>query len=227
MANFYETEWEEPELDTLPSLAHHLVYRLNGCDDRIVRLTLQEVYRDFCRRSCCLRVRRHFDFEPDGNYLVTPMFGGEVERIVAVYDGCLLLREGRDYTVSGNILHLRRGRHNVPPPNPPPEERPHGLTPESLGYGRLPFDFSISWIEMPSLASEKVPRWLLKKHGDTICAGVMARLTAMSNRPWSDPQMAAIESNRYEAALNAECQKLYAVGDSGNLGNVFDTSDLI
>ena len=222
MANFYETEWESPELDTLPSLAQHLVYRLNGCDDRIVRITLQEVYRDFCRRSCCLRVRRHFDFEPDGNYFVSPMFGGELERITGVYDGCWLLREGRDYTVNGNFVHLRRSLHNTPPP---PEDHPDVPPPPPEKHPR--FALSISWIEMPSLSSEKAPKWLLKKHGDTICAGVMARLLAMSNRQWSDPQMAAIESNRYEAALNAECQKLYAVGDSGNMGNVFDTSDLI
>lgn len=220
MANFYETEWESPELDTLPSLAQHLVYRLNGCDDTLVRITLQEVYRDFCRRSCCLRVRRHFERCLDSDYFVAPMFGGEVERIIAAYDGCMILREGRDYIVQGNVVKFIRSLHNPPPAEPPANPSP---SPD----GRTVFGLSISWIEIPSLSSEKIPLWLLKKHGDTICSGVLSRLMAMSNKPWSDPQMAVIESNRYEAALNAECQKLYAVGDSGNLGNAFDTSDLI
>lgn len=210
MANFFETDWEEPELDTLASLAQHLVYRLPECDDTVVRLTLREVYRDFCRRSCCLRVRRRFEWMPHGEYFVAPMFGGEVMRITEVCDGRHRLREGRDYTASGNRVKLNRCLWHV---------HAHRVCP--------PLRLTIAWTEMPSLSSEKIPKWLLKKHGDTMCSGALARLLAMTNRAWSDPQMAAVESNRYEAAVNEECMGLYAVGDSGNMGSVFDASDMI
>ena len=207
MANSFETDWEEPELDTLAGLAQHLVYRLPECDDSFVRLTLREVFRDFCRRSCCLRVRRRFEHDPHGEYFVSPMFGGRVLQVTDVRDGLRLLREGRDYVVDGNRVRLTGCRPNV--------------------VVDSPWRLSVAWIEIPSLSSEKIPRWLIEKHGDSICAGVLARLYAMTNRKWSDPQMAVVESNRYEAAVNEECQRLYAIGDSGNLGTVFDTRDLI
>ena len=45
MANSFDTELETPELESLSSLAQHLVYRLPECDDATIRLTLREVYR--------------------------------------------------------------------------------------------------------------------------------------------------------------------------------------
>jgi hypothetical protein len=169
-------ELETPELETLSSLAQHLVYRLPECDGTTIRLTLREVYRDFCRRSCCLRVRRRFcGCAPRA---IPPMFGGVVYK--------------------------------------------------TTGTRRLSGGFvEVEWIEIPPLSSEEAPRWLIDKYGDALCSGVLARLMAQANKPWSDPQMAVIESQRYEAAINEECMNLYAESPSGALGTVFDTSDMI
>ena len=226
MANSFETDWEKPELETLASLAQHLVYRLPECDDAVVRLTLREVYRDFCRRSCCLRVRRRFEHAVHGDYIVPTMFGGEVYRVTEVCEGVRPLREGRDYTVNGNVVHLHR-RHPLVVAYPPPP--PYAAMPyqPELRHGRIACFVSISWIELPALSTENAPRWLVERHGDSLCAGALARLMMQANKPWSDPQMAMVEGNRYEAAVNEECQRLYAASDSGAQGSLFDTSDLI
>ena len=212
MANPFEIEWEKPELDTLASLAQHLVFRLPECDDRMIRLTLRDAYRDFCRRSCCLRVRRLFEFDPCGEYVLPTLFEKRVYRVTEVCDGSHRLDEGRDYSVAGGVVRIFRGfretRHDDPAEKPP----------------RGPV---IAWIEIPALSSERIPRWLVERHGDSICSGALARLMAMTNRPWSDPQMAVIEGQRFEAAVNEECQRLYAVGDSGAQGRVFDTRDIV
>jgi len=82
---------------------------------------------------------------------------------------------------------------------------------------------------MPAMSSEKAPRWLIERHGDAICSGVLARLYAMANRPWSDPQAAATESARYESFISEECQSLYSGSScgSGAQGSLFDASDMI
>ena len=85
----------------------------------------------------------------------------------------------------------------------------------------------ISWIEIPSLSSEDAPKWLINEYGDALCSGVLGRLYSMTNKAWSDPQMAVIEGQRYEAVVNQVCAQLYSVDGSGKLGSVYDTSDLI
>lgn len=200
MANPFETDFDKPELDSLSSLAQHLVYRFPYGDDDTLRLALREVYRDFCRRSCCLRVRRRFPANPDGRYAVPSVFG-ELYRITEVSSDGRLLREGREYSIHGNLVQTSRCDGCV----------------------------TIAWIEMPSLSSESAPRCIIERHGDAICSGVLARLYAQANRPWSDPQTAAMEAARYENFINEECQSLYsgASAGSGSQGSLFDASDMI
>ena len=53
---------------------------------------------------------------------------------------------------------------------------------------------------MPSLESEHAPNGFVAAHGEAICSGVLARLCSMTGRPWSDPQVAALERVSYENA---------------------------
>ena len=214
MANSFETELEAPEYETLASLAQNLVYRLPGCDDTTIRLTLREVYLDFCRRSCCLRVRRLFPASPNGRYPVFASRGGTVRNVTEVCLRGRLLREGRDWRMDGNgavFVDPRLVRANDEPPR----------------CGRKCEPVEIAWIEVPALGSEEVPRGFIGRYGEAMCAGVMARLLGIANKAWSDPQMAAVEGSRYEAMVNEERQKLYSPSGSGAMGDVFDTSSLI
>lgn len=197
MINSFDTELETPELESLSSLAQHLVYRLPGCDDEMIRLTLREVYRDFCRRSCCLRVRRWFN---DNICRLPVVYGGTILSVSEVRDGSHILRPSREYYYSGGMVEIPKLRDGC---------------------------VEISWIEIPSLSSEDAPKWLINEYGDALCSGVLGRLYSMTNKAWSDPQMAVIEGQRYEAVVNQVCAQLYSVDGSGKLGSVYDTSDLI
>jgi hypothetical protein len=197
MENSFNTELETPELESLSSLAQHLVYRLPGCDDEMIRLTLREVYRDFCRRACCLRVRRRFS-EPICRIPI--VYGGTILQVTEVRDGSHILHSPYEYRYNGEIISIPRLRDGC---------------------------VEVSWIEIPSLSSENAPKWLIDKYGDALCSGVLGRLYSMSGKAWSDPQMAVIEGQRYEAVVNQVCAQLYSVDGSGKLGSVYDTSDLI
>lgn len=197
MENSFNAELETPELESLSSLAQHLVYRLPGCDDEVIRLTLREVYRDFCRRSCCLRVRRRFT-EPV--CCLPIVYGGTILNITEVRDGSHILRSTLEYYYDGRVVTIPRLRDGC---------------------------VEISWIEVPGLSSEDAPKWLIDKYGDALCSGVLGRLYSMSGKAWSDPQMAVIEGQRYEAVVNQVCAQLYSIDGSGKLGSVYDTSDLI
>ena len=197
MKNSFNTELETPELESLSSLAQHLVYRLPGCDDEMVRLTLREVYRDFCRRSCCLRVRRRFN---DNICRLPVVYGGTILNVTEVRDGSHILRSSREYCYRGGMVEIPRLRDGC---------------------------VEVLWIEIPSLSSENAPKWLIDKYGDALCSGVLGRLYSMTGKAWSDPQMAVIEGQRYEAVVNQVCAQLYSVDGSGKLGSVYDTSDLI
>lgn len=197
MANSFDIEMETPELETLSSLAQHLVYRLPECGDTTIRLTLREAYRDFCRRSCCLRVRRRFCGQ---HFHIPVVFGGSVLKVTEVSCGSRRLRPSYDYNCVGCDISVPRFRNE---------------------------EVTVSWVEVPPLSCEEAPKWVIEKYGDALCSGVLARLCSQINRPWGDPQMAVVESQRYEAAVNEVCQSLYENSSCGALGTVFDTSDMI
>ena len=218
MANSFETELERPECETLASLAQNLVYRLPGCDDNTIRLALREVYADFCRRSCCLRVRRHFPVERDGVYMLPVAFGGTVRNVTEVLLRGRPLREGHEWQANDRAVFVD-SRVTCTELDPCLHGDRHAR----------PDIVEIAWIELPAFGSEKISRDVLARHGEALCSGVLARLLAQTQKPWSDPQLAPVEATRYEAAVNEECQRLYATSPhgSGSLGNAIDTSSLI
>jgi len=185
MASSFDEETETPEMETLASLAENLVYRLPGCADLMIRKTIQEVYRDFCRRSCCLQGRRHFTIsydEPD--IVVGPMFGGLIDCIAEITYNRRKLGK-RDYVVTGSRISFR-----------------DGLIPyDGCDESQLP-KIDVLTIEIPKIGSERVPCWFLQKHGEDICAGVLARLQRMTGKAWSDATEAQMNNIVYENAVN-------------------------
>lgn len=213
MANTFDSEVETPDLETLAGLAENLVYRLPGCSDLMVRKAIQAVYRDFCRRSCCLRVRRQFRQEPDRcEYPACSVYGGMVDQIVEVSIGRRVLRDGHDYCVRGPVVVLNR-KLNVR--NDVPEESRPVIT--------------ITHVEIPDIGQESAPKWFIMKYGDAICSGAISRLMSMTGRPWSDLSQAQQEMIAYENFVNEARVRYYAGSDSGdgNTGPAFDTSDLV
>lgn len=198
MSNSFETQRETPEFETLASLAENVIYRVPGCSDEMVRKTLQDVYRDFCRRSCCLNGRRHFTItNQDAFVIVAPMYGGVIDCVTEVRCDRRILDRFAYRSHDGRVE----------------------LSPNVIPRESETRELSVMFIEMPKVNSEQVPSWFVQRHGDAVVSGTMARLTAMLNRAWSDKQQAEDERIRYENAVNEERVRYYAQRESGDVGS--------
>lgn len=185
MASYFDNVTETPEFGTLAKLAENLVYRLPGCSDLMILKTLREVYRDFVRRSCCLRTTRRILLEEGVRmYPVEPVYGQEVDTIVDVRLDSPRRRAIEFEAVDGDAPCIVIPERFVP----------NGGEDEYI---------LVTVDELPSLESDKAPKWFIQKHGHSVCDGVMARLAIMANKPWSDPQAAQQYRLSYENAVGA------------------------
>lgn len=176
--SFHEP-WVAPEMDSIAALAENVVYRLPNVADVMVRKTLQVVYGDFARLSCCFVSWRDIDSE-DGetDYAVAPMFPGMNVSAVSevLLDGRKLVN-GRDYRIfnAGNTPFVQ-------------------LRAETSDDQVI----SVRAVELPKYNSEKAPKWFIEKYGEAIVAGSLVKLYGMSGRRWSDADMARQEMIRWE-----------------------------
>lgn len=219
MANPFQQEQEAPELEMLSELAENLVYRLPRCEEVMVRKTIQEVFREFCRETKCLTADRMVEVEPGRlDYPLPPMFGGVVSGVRAVAVGVQRLKAGIDYATHGArplVLHLS-------PRWVPPRDAP-AVPPQEAHIHMGPPLVRVLQEEIPSLNSERVPRGFIDLHGEAICSGVLARLCAMSGRSWSDPQVAALERANYENAKSETRMRI----ETPPGGRFIDTSHVL
>lgn len=216
MANSFQQEQESPELEMISELAENLVLRLPRCEDVMIRKTIQDVFRDFCRETKCLTGERLVEIEPGcAEYPLFSMFGGVVTDVRTVAIGPQRLKRGLDYTAKGVrpvVLVLNPRWVGDPPPPPPPGgmvlpvptpgETPP--VPPAEAHVHAPRVLRIVQEEMPSMNSEKAPHGFIERHGEAICSGVMFRLCSMSGRSWSDVNVAALERINYENAKSEE-----------------------
>ncbi|MGN0845628.1 MAG: hypothetical protein ACI4QT_10480 [Kiritimatiellia bacterium] len=217
MANSFQQEQESPELEMISELAENLVLRLPRCEDVMIRKTIQDVFREFCRETKCLTSERSLDIEPGCHeYPLFSAFGGIVTDVRAVAIGCQRLIHGRDYSLRGTnpmVLVLSARWVGKPPPSPhtngmvipvpTPGETPAVPLAEEHIHA-APRVLRVLQEEVPSMNSEKAPRGFIEKYGEAICSGVMFRLCSMSGRSWSDANIAALERINYENAKSEE-----------------------
>lgn len=184
MASSFDEERPAPEYDRLAKLAANVVLRLPSCPDELVRRALQDVYRDFCRRSCCLSGVFRAEVSGCGVVPVPPTVGGVVDCVSgASLDGRALVR-GRDYAVrDGHPPAVELARRLVPAP------------------GERPAELEVRTVEVPSLSSEDVPFGFCDRYGEWLCDGALARLQSMGARPWTDEGSASLALARYEAGV--------------------------
>ncbi len=218
MANSFQQEQETPELEMLSELAENLVYRLPRCEEVMIRKTIQEVFREFCRETKCLTAERMIELElGQRRYPLTAVFGGVVTGVRTVTIGCRRLRPGFDYMTQGaNPLVLSLWSYWV-------RKEPCRVPPAEAHIHMKPDFVRVLQEEVPSLNSERVPRGFIGLYGEAICSGVMARLCAMSGRSWSDPQIAALERANYENAKSETRMKV----ETPFGGRFIDTSQVL
>lgn len=212
MADSFGKEREAIELETLSSLAANLVYRLPGCPDMVVRKTLEDVYRDFCRRSCCLRGRWRFDLkEGERRYPLFSDIAGVIDSVTSVRSGRFVLSEPYDYRADlRGIPEIVMSERTVPS-----EGRPR--------FGHCEAEFVV----VPRIGSENAPKWLLDRYGDSMVSGVLARLMSMSGKPWTDTAQAPAEGMRYENGIGEARMEYHSGNGASRFDNVIDTGDLI
>lgn len=236
--NSFETEWERPEFDSVPSLAENLVYLFRDCDDILVRKTLQATYRDFCKRSAALRTWRKFLPEPGrAHYPIAPVLSSEIDCVtnvcrtshIPVCHTPLPLRgwrvegdppvlylgrsfEAHDFVPSPNVAYVQ-DRANVGslPVEGNPDRPPH----------HDPFAVWVEAVEVPHLNEERAPKTFLRRYGDALVDGALARLFSMANRPWSDPEQARQLGVAYANALSEARLRGMNGGPSANAGRSF------
>lgn len=211
MANSFQTEWEAPELESLATLAENLVYRLPGCDDTLVRKTLQEVAREFVADTQCLTSRQRLTLSEDGMCYPVARFGGKIAEVREVWKFNRRLRKGADWNwpvgsglrIAPYLLPRVGEGGDVPEPIDARRYAPRinvlDGTPSSGGRCDIGQFFAVVVEHLP-LFFERLPKAFLNMHGDAICAGVLSRLFAMTGRGWSDPQQAVQELTRYDNA---------------------------
>jgi hypothetical protein len=83
-------------------------------------------------------------------------------------------------------------------------------------YELEPEDTSITFVEdpgiadvpinivtqiVPTLACTNAPNWIIQRHGDTLCAGVVFYLKGITDRPWFDPKGLVFSQQRWLAGI--------------------------
>lgn len=196
-------------LRNLGSLADDMVYRLPGCDDVMVRKTLQAACRDFCERTSALRFRIPAEFEVDRrSYPVVAPCDCHVKTVRDVQ-----FFRGWSETVDGNeVIRLtflpadRKWRVD-----PGPNIVFTGAITEEFLLTRTGFIAEVDCV--PSMNSEDLPEPFVDQFGEAIVAGALSRLYAMQNRPWTDAAQAASEKITFERAINEAA--FLAIGPRG------------
>lgn len=231
MADF-TTEWERPEFDSVPSLAEDMVYLLPGCDAVLVRKTLQATYRDFCRRSAAMRTWRRVEMEPHVKAVpISPVLSGEIDCVTRVVYGHSR-HDVRGWRVAGDPpmleLPLNFTRHDIRVGSPDVR-----YVQDKMNVGSLPVEtrrrphFHPSWslwveaVEIPHIGEERAPSAFLRRYGDALVDGALARLFSMTAKPWTDAEQARQRGISYTNALSEARQRSMCGGPAANAGSGF------
>lgn len=229
----FETEWERPEFDSVPSLAENAVYLLPGCDSVLLRKSLQWAYRDFCRQSAALRTWRRI--EPDWKtraYPVSPVLSGMIDCVTRVEYG-RPRREARGWRVVGDppMLELPRcfTQHEITegPEVAWVQEKPNvGALPVEAKDGDgpprpRPWGLWVEAVETPNIGEERAPKAFLRRHGEAIIDGALARMLSMQGRPWTDAEQARQHAVAYQNAVSEARYRGMNGGPAANAGGNF------
>lgn len=177
--NSFQREIDTPEFVGLAELASEIVLDIPKCTDLMVRKALQSIYREFCRETHTLALRKTVSLNHGARYYpVQPFAGGAV---VAV----------NDVAVNGirnaAVVHLNPAYIEISEyfANAAPHCHPH-------------YTLAYTIVEVPRIGCERAPMWFIEKYGDALVSGTLAKLFSASRRPWSDAQLAAQHLLRYE-----------------------------
>jgi hypothetical protein len=177
----------------LNTLVEQCVFMLPGCGDLMLRKTLQDVFRDLCRRTGTLTMTDTGVVTWEDPSLSLCKDYGEFLVLKSVRiendDG-----ELSDLALSEVELENESGQMSVLFSLPDDDDDESGDPNE--------YDVEAVFSYIPKIGTENAPLWYLNKYGDAIVAGTLFRLLSMPNKPWSDPTTAQLKGIEYQNALN-------------------------
>ena len=191
-------EVEASEFMNLGSLAEDMVYRLPGCADVMIRKTLQNVYREFCKITWALRSTTVSELvKGTSKYNVIIPSQSTVLRVVKVKKGTSVLQEGTQYRALVG-------------------------SPAKIELLSVPTDcdegveLSVESVCVPTRGAEDVPNWFEAMYGDALVSGALFVLFAMSGKPWTDESQAKMEGIKWRDALSDASAKSITSSQIGN-----------
>ncbi len=196
-------------LRNLGSLADDMVYRLPGCDDVMVRKTLQAACRDFCERTSALRFHIPVTFDVGRrSYPVVAPCDCRVKAVREVKFFHLWVETVDGVEVTHKVFTPANRKWTV---EPGPVVVFTGAITEEFISSCTGFIAEVDCV--PSMNSEDLPGPFVDQFGEAIVAGALSRLFAMQNRPWTDAAQAASEKITFEKAVNEAA--FQAIGPRG------------
>ena len=181
------------------ALVERLMVWMPGLSDTEARIEIADRFREFCDRTNCWSVEVSWPLERDCR--LQAGWPNVPSGAVA-----LRVRESRCGTQTWQGLPPFVRAEGLPGPHPtfsfgtfPPWVGSLRLRAAALG-GEVPL-FFVRLVLAPAVGSEALPAALVARYGDAIVSGARAHLSAMPNRPWSDPQGAALHGQKYNAAV--------------------------
>lgn len=165
--------------NNLGPLAALILAELPGCEDLLVRLKLGAALREFCRETnaCVVKMPVKKIKDPCAFYdfaLVPPPPDGMV--VGSVLSVC----DGNGYDVSFTVIGDKISFNSY------------------CSTDTATVKFSV----YPKAGGEACPEWFVERYAEAITAGAMHKLLSMTNKPWSDPNRAALYGAEYADAIS-------------------------
>lgn len=190
------------DVASVTELADRMVWRLRGCSDLAIRMSLCEAWRRFCDETEVWRAKltgaltdcsecgdcgaiETAGEETVHRYRLSAPAASHTKSVFSVYvNDALLENNGRNWFVResvccGPILEVYSGI----------TDRTEDVVKASCSL-------------VPDDGGEVVPSFLMRRYGNVIVSGALYTLLAQDGKPWSDATMARVEMENWNNGMS-------------------------
>ena len=175
-------------MNDLYDLSFHVENELTGVPEAVVKFTLRNTVREFCRRTHAWKLKTYSRIDKE---VCAYSASGFADAEVLAVTGVFMRRAGEKefanitrsgfYRLEGNFIFLQ---------------------PEVLADndgGEMVIESAVT----PMFESANVPSDFLSRHSGAIISGAVAELAKQKNRPWYNPEAYEVYSARYRGLVNS------------------------
>lgn len=191
-------EVEEVSTNNLGSLAKLILPELPGCDDLVIRMKLGASLREFCRETNACLITMPAKIIPNDN-------GYDYIHVPPAPNGMVIGSILSIKNFNGTLVGWGEG------------DMSRGMI--IIGRGARGEVVNVTYSVCPKAGGEACPEWFVERYAEAITAGAMQKLLSMTNKPWSDPNRAALYGSEYadfisEASYRSTCSQLVGGAES-------------